>query len=79
MDPAKDFKPDEIHNNVRGLVTTVPKAKQEIPTFRTSADAKARQARRASDDERGGRHVDSLSCPKLALEALGFQDALGNH
>ena len=34
MDPAKDFKPDEIHNNVRALVTTVPMAKQEIPTFR---------------------------------------------
>ncbi len=79
MDPAKDFKPDEIHNNVRGLVTTVPKAKQEIPTFRTSPDAKARQGRRASDDERGRRHVDSLSRAKLALEALGFQDALGNH
>ncbi len=44
MDPAKDFKPDEIHNNVRALVTTVPKAKQEIPTFRTTPDAKARQA-----------------------------------
>ncbi len=44
MDPSKDFKPDEIHNNVRSLVTTVPKAKQEIPTFRTSPDAKARQA-----------------------------------
>ncbi len=44
MDPAKDFKPDEIHNNVRGLVTTVPKAKKEIPTFRTSPDAQARQA-----------------------------------
>ena len=44
MDPAQDFKPDEIHNNVRGLVTTVPKAKKEIPTFRTSPDAKARQA-----------------------------------
>ncbi len=44
MDPSKDFKPDEIHNNVRGLVTTVPKAKKEIPTFRTSPDAKARQA-----------------------------------
>ena len=44
MDPSKDFKPDEIHNNVRGLVTTVPKAKKEIPTFRTSPDAQARQA-----------------------------------
>src|SRR6202020_1774441 len=44
MDPAKDFKPDEIHNNVRGRVTTVPEAKQEIPEFRTSPAAKARQA-----------------------------------
>jgi len=44
MDPERDFKPDEIHNNVRSLVTTVPKAKQEIPTFRTSPDAQARQA-----------------------------------
>src|ERR1700733_11576725 len=43
MDPAKDFKPDEIHNNVRSLVTTVPKAKKEIPTFRTSPTAQARQ------------------------------------
>ncbi len=34
MDPAKDFKPDEIHNNVRQLVTSVPKARNEIPTFR---------------------------------------------
>ena len=79
MDPAKDFKPDEIHNNVRGLVTTVPKAKKEIPTFRTSPDAKARQAATASDDERRRRHVDSLSRAKLAVEALGFQDPLGNH
>ena len=38
MDPHS-FKPDEIHNNVRGLVTSVPKAKREIPTFRTSATA----------------------------------------
>src|SRR3984885_6295610 len=43
MDPAKDFKPDEIHNNVRSLVTTVPKAKREIPTFRISPTAQARQ------------------------------------
>ena len=62
MDPAKDFKPDEIHNNVRGLVTTVPKAKK----------------RDASDDERHRRHVHSLSRAKLAAEALGFQVALGN-
>ncbi len=79
MDPAKDFKPDEIHNNVRGLVTTVPKAKKEIPTFRTSPDAQARQGADASDDERRRRHVDPLSRAKLAAEAVGFQDALGNH
>src|SRR5215475_10740557 len=34
MDPTKDFKPDEIHNNVRQLVTTVPKTTREIPTIR---------------------------------------------
>jgi gluconate 2-dehydrogenase alpha chain len=37
------FKPDEIYNNVRALVTSVPKAKREIPTFRTSDTARARQ------------------------------------
>ena len=43
MDPAQDFKPDEIHNNVRQLVTSVPKAKNEIPTFRTSPSSPARR------------------------------------
>jgi gluconate 2-dehydrogenase alpha chain len=42
MDPHS-FKPDEIHNNVRGLVTTGTKAKREVPTFRTSTTAQARQ------------------------------------
>src|SRR5580692_3090393 len=42
MDPHS-FKPDEIYNNVRALVTSVPKAKLEIPTFRTSIDERARQ------------------------------------
>jgi gluconate 2-dehydrogenase alpha chain len=42
MDP-RSFKPDEIHNNVRGLVTSVPKARREIPTFRTTPSATARQ------------------------------------
>jgi gluconate 2-dehydrogenase alpha chain len=37
------FKPDEIYNNVRALVTSVPKAKREIPTFRTSNEMRARQ------------------------------------
>lgn len=42
MDPHS-FKPDEIYNNVRALVTSVPKAKREIPTFRTSPGERARQ------------------------------------
>ncbi len=35
MDPHT-FRPDEIHNNVRRLVTSVPKAQREIPTIRSS-------------------------------------------
>ncbi len=42
MDP-RSFKPDEIYNNVRGLVTSVPKAKHEIPTFRTRDTERAVQ------------------------------------
>src|SRR2546423_903138 len=33
IDP-RSFRPDEIHNNVRGLITSAPKASREIPTFR---------------------------------------------
>jgi gluconate 2-dehydrogenase alpha chain len=44
LDPHKDFRPDEIHNNVRMLVTTVPKTKNEVPTFRTSPDERALRA-----------------------------------
>src|SRR5437763_4683552 len=43
MNPGKDFKPDEIHNNVRQLVTSVPKAKNEIPTFRTGPSSPTRR------------------------------------
>jgi len=43
MSPAKDFKPDEIHNNVRQLVTSVPKARNEIPTFRTGSGSPTRR------------------------------------
>ena len=43
MDPHS-FKPDEIHNNVRGLLTSVPKAQREIPTFRSDPSARAQQA-----------------------------------
>lgn len=42
MDPHS-FRPDEIHNNVRRLVTSVPKAQREIPTVRSAPGAPARQ------------------------------------
>src|SRR5215472_5845948 len=43
MDPSKDFKADEIHNNVRGMITTGNKIRREAPTFRTSPDQRAVQ------------------------------------
>src|SRR5579872_1245551 len=42
MDPHS-FKPDELHNNVRGLLTSVPKANREVPTVRNGASAPARR------------------------------------
>ncbi|HLK48425.1 MAG TPA: GMC family oxidoreductase [Bryobacteraceae bacterium] len=44
LDPHKDFHADEIFNNVRMQVTSVPKTKREVPTFRTRADEPARRA-----------------------------------
>jgi gluconate 2-dehydrogenase alpha chain len=43
MHPSKDFKADEIHNNVRGMITTGTKIRREAPTFRTSPDQRAQQ------------------------------------
>jgi gluconate 2-dehydrogenase alpha chain len=44
LDPHKDYHADEIYNNVRGQVTSVPKGRREIPTMRTSPTQQARQA-----------------------------------
>jgi len=41
--PPSQFKPDEIHNNVRRQVTTGRKAWNEVPTFRTSPNQPARR------------------------------------
>ena len=44
----KDFKPDEIHNNVRRMVTTGNKIRREAPTIRhspTGPPGRARPAR----------------------------------
>jgi gluconate 2-dehydrogenase alpha chain len=46
MNPARDYRADEIHNNVRSLVTTGNKAGSEIPTFRNNPNDEARQAAR---------------------------------
>src|ERR1700677_865570 len=43
MDPHS-FRPDEIHNKVRNLVTSLPKAQQEVPTIRSGGGATAVQA-----------------------------------
>src|SRR5713226_8310316 len=43
MQPS-DFRPDEIHNNVRRLVTTGTKLRNEIPTFRTGPNQPTRRA-----------------------------------
>jgi len=40
----RDYWADEIYNNVRHLVTSVPKAQREIPTIRTHPAEIARQA-----------------------------------
>ena len=42
MNP-RDFKPDEIYNNVRRQLTSVPKAQREIPTVRANPSETARQ------------------------------------
>src|SRR4029077_952766 len=46
MDPHT-FRADEIHNNVRRLVTSSPKAQREVPTVRINA---------SSPTLRGGTH-----------------------
>ena len=43
MDP-RQFRPDEIYNNVRMQVTSVPKTKREVPTIRESPSVPARPA-----------------------------------
>jgi gluconate 2-dehydrogenase alpha chain len=39
-----DFRADEVHNNIRHLVTTGNKVNGEIPTFRTGPDKPTRRA-----------------------------------
>jgi gluconate 2-dehydrogenase alpha chain len=43
MNPAKDFKADEIHYNVRGMVTTGNKIRREAPTFRADPNQPAQR------------------------------------
>ena len=42
----RDYRADEIHNNVRRMVTSVPKAQREIPTVRSNpSESPARRPR----------------------------------
>ena len=43
MDP-RTFRPDELYNNVRGLLTSVPKANREVPTVRDGPSSPTRRA-----------------------------------
>src|ERR1700712_440683 len=43
MNPARDFRADEIHNNVRRAVNTSDKLQREAPTIRTSPSDPARR------------------------------------
>ena len=45
MVPSRDFHADEIYNNVRRLVTSVPKAQLECPTIRANPSQTAQPAR----------------------------------
>jgi choline dehydrogenase-like flavoprotein len=40
----RDYHADEIYNNVRSQVTSVPEAQQEIPIARSNPSEKARRA-----------------------------------
>src|SRR5438105_4035064 len=42
MDP-RNFRADEIHNNVRSLLTSSPKANRETPTVRFNTASQARR------------------------------------
>ena len=74
MDPHKDFKADEIHNNTRGMITTGNKIRREAPTVRNSPTGRARRGGPSPMMNAVGGHVDPLSRAELAAEAVGFQD-----
>jgi gluconate 2-dehydrogenase alpha chain len=43
MDPHKDFKADEIHNNTRSMITTGDKIRREAPTIRNGPTGPTRR------------------------------------
>src|SRR5215467_7325362 len=43
LNPGRDFHADEVHINVRMLLTTAPKAANEVPTFRITSEERARR------------------------------------
>jgi len=58
MNPGTDYKADEIHNNVRALVTTGNKVAGEVPTVRRSiAETAVQQARHPMMNAVGGTSI----------------------
>src|SRR5580700_920952 len=71
MDP-RTFRPDELHNNVRGLLTSG----ESRSSHRAGWTVIAGTARaNPSHDERSRRNVHPLLGAKLAAESVGFQGA----
>src|ERR1700722_6366905 len=69
----RDYRADEIYNNVRRMVTSVPKAQREIPTVRAYPSEKPRRAAAQHPyDERRGWNVDPLLGAELAAQAVGL-------
>jgi len=58
MNPGTDYKADEIHNNVRALVTTGNKVAGEVPTVRRStAETAVQQPRHPMMNAVGGTSI----------------------
>ena len=76
MDPHS-FKPDEMHNNVRALLTSRAEGESGNPHLAHRSRSARARAQHASHDERHRRHFDPLLGAELAATGVGFQDAHG--
>ena len=71
MDP-RQFRPDEIYNNIRGLVTSVPKAAREIPTLRFGEGQPTRYFAFTTRGNAGFRCMNMLYSDQALRFAISF-------